>query len=202
VVPASFHDFFNGCASVAGALIGLLFVALSVSPEKLAGSDANAEHQVRAGAAFSALVNTLVIALVGLLPGASLADAGIILSAAGLATTAALVIVLYREHQQRIRRGDVRMLAILFVLYGLQLANAMQLERSARGVSGIDRQGGLAILFFIFAIVRSWQLVGARTIGLAATLSAAIQRPPSQGIRQDAVDAGAGGDPGREPGDP
>ena len=200
--PASFHDFFNGCASVAGALIGLLFVALSVSPEKLAGNDANAEHQVRAGAAFSALVNTLVIALVGLLPGASLGDAGIILSGAGLATTAALVIVLYREHQQRIRRGDVRMLAILVVLYGLQLTNAMQLEGSARGVSGIDRQGGLAILFFIFAIVRSWQLVGARTIGLAATLSAAIQRPPSQSLLQDAGDAGAGGDSGREPAEP
>jgi hypothetical protein len=202
VVPASFHDFFNGCASVAGALIGLLFVALSVSPEKLAGNDANAEHQVRAGAAFSALVNTLVIALVGLLPGASLGDAGIILSGAGLATTAALVIVLYREHQQRIHRGDVRMLAVLFVLYGLQLINAVQLEGPARGAGGIDRQGGLAILFFIFAIVRSWQLVGARTIGLATTLSAAIQRPPSQTLLQDATDAGAGGDPGREPGDP
>jgi hypothetical protein len=68
VVPVSFHDFFGGCASVAGALIGLLFVALSVSPEKLTGDDVRAEHQVRAGAAFSALVNTLVIALVALLP--------------------------------------------------------------------------------------------------------------------------------------
>jgi len=63
MVPASFLDFFNGCASVAGALIGLLFVALSVSQEKLTGDDARTEHQVRAAAAFSALVNTLVIAL-------------------------------------------------------------------------------------------------------------------------------------------
>ena len=29
MVPASFHDFFQGCASVSGALIGLLFVALA-----------------------------------------------------------------------------------------------------------------------------------------------------------------------------
>lgn len=74
MVPASYHDFFSGCASVAGALIGLLFVALSVSQERLTGPDASAEHQVRAAAAFSALVNALVIALVGLLPGASLGE--------------------------------------------------------------------------------------------------------------------------------
>jgi len=48
VVPASFHDFYSGCASVAGALIGLLFVALSVSQEKLTGDDVRTEHQVRA----------------------------------------------------------------------------------------------------------------------------------------------------------
>ena len=77
-----------------------------------------------------------------------LALAAAILAGAGLATTSALVIVLYREHQQQIRH-DVRMLAILFVLYGLQLANAVQLDGSPRSVGGIDRQGGLAIFFFL-----------------------------------------------------
>lgn len=195
MVPASFHDFFNGCASVSGALIGLLFVALSVSPEKLTGEAARAEHQVRAAAAFSALVNTMVVALAGLLPGASLGDVGIILAGAGLATTSALVIVLYRERQEQVR-GDVRLLAILFVLYGLQLANAVQLDGSPRSVSGIDRQGGLAILFFVFAIARAWQLVGARSISLASTVSTVIQRPPSRG------GPATGGDavPGKEDG--
>jgi hypothetical protein len=72
VVPVSYHDFFGGCATVAGALIELLFVAISVSPEKLAGDKASADHQVKAGAAFSALINTLVIALVALMPGTGL----------------------------------------------------------------------------------------------------------------------------------
>jgi hypothetical protein len=181
MVPASFHDFFSGCASVAGALIGLLFVALSVSQEKLTGADASTEHQARAAAAFSALVNTLVVALVGLLPDASLGDAGIILAGAGLATTAGLIIVLYREKRGHLGRGDVRMLAILLVLYVLQLANAVQLNGAPHDVSGISRQGGLAILFFLFGIARSWQLVGARNVSLASTVTAVIQRPPVQG---------------------
>jgi hypothetical protein len=177
VVPASFYDFFNGCASVAGALIGLLFVALSVSQEKLTGPDASLEHQLRAAAAFSALVNTLVIALFGLLPGASLGEVGLVLAIAGLGTTAGSLALLYREQGRRISRGDVRLLAILIVLYALQLANAVQLEGTLRDVSGVARQGGLAIVFFVFGITRSWQLVGARTVSLASTVAAVIQRP-------------------------
>ena len=200
MVPVSFHDFFSGCASVAGALIGLLFVALSVSPEKLTGEDARAEHQVRAAAAFSALVNTLVISLVALLPGASLGETGLILAAAGLATTVGLIIVLYREHQQKIRPGDVRLLAILLVLYALQLANAVQLEASPRTISGISRQGALAILFFIFGIARSWQLVGARDVSLASTVTSVIHRPAGPGGPPVPGDQERGGQPGGEPG--
>jgi hypothetical protein len=202
VVPVSFHDFFGGCATVAGALIGLLFVALSVSPEKLTGDDASAEHQVRAGAAFSALVNTLVIALVALLPGASLGQAAIILGASGLATTAALIIVLYREHQQKIRLGDVSMLAILLLLYGLQLTSAVQLNGSPHNFSGVSRQGALSIAFFAFAIARSWQLVGARDLSLASTVAAGIHRPASKSTRPKEGDQADKASPAANPDDP
>ncbi|HTZ30766.1 MAG TPA: hypothetical protein VMC83_42650 [Streptosporangiaceae bacterium] len=176
MVPAGYHDFFNGCASVAGALIGLLFVALSVSPAKLTGAESSAEHQVRAAAAFSALVNTLVVALSAMLPGTSLGDVGITLGCAGLATTSGLVVVLYREHQQKIGRGDIRMLAILLALYGLELANAVELGRSPHSAGGVSRQAWLAIFFFLFGIARSWQLAGARGISLASTVGRALDR--------------------------
>lgn len=202
MVPVSFHDFFGGCASVAGALIGLLFVALSVSPEKLTGDDARAEHQVRAGAAFSALVTTLVIALLALLPGVSLGGAGIVVAAAGLATTSGLIIVLGREHQQKIYLGDVSMLAILLALYGLQLASAAQLDGSPRNVSGVSRQGALLIGFFLFGIARSWQLVGARDFSLASTVAAAIHRPASESTRPQEGDQAAIAGPARDQDDP
>ena len=181
MVRVSFHDFFSGCATIAGALIGLLFVAISVSPEKLTGATARTDHQVRAGAAFSALVNTMVIALVALLPGASLGEAGLILAAAGLATTVGLVIVLYREHG-KVKRGDATMFLIMFVLYGLQLANAIKLEAAPHDVGRISDQGVLAIAFFLFGIARAWQLVGAREFSLVSTVTAMIHRPGGEGL--------------------
>jgi hypothetical protein len=174
VVPASFHDFFGGCASASGALIGLLFVAISVSPQKLTGDSAHVEHQVRAAAAFSALVSTLVLALLCLLPGANLGEAGIIVGAAGLATSVGLCLLLAREHREKVRRSDVGMLGILLILYGLQLVTALQLDGSPRDVGDVSNQGLLLIGFFLFGIARSWQLVGARNTSLVSTVAALV----------------------------
>jgi hypothetical protein len=184
VVPVSYHDFFGGCATVAGALIGLLFVAISVSPEKLAGDTASADQQVKAGAAFSALINTLVIALVALLPGTGLDTWSIALASSGLASTVGLIILLWREHRERVRPGQVFLLVVLIVLYGLQLANGIQLDGSARDVNAVDNQGMLAIFFFLFAIARAWQLVGARDTSLLSTVAAMAQRQVSHGTHR------------------
>ena len=180
MVPVSFHDFFSGCATISGALIGLLFVALSVSSEYLKGENARTDHQVRAGAAFSALVNTLVIALFALLPTTDLGTVGIILAAAGLSTTVALIFALARE-DRRIGRADLVMFLILLVLYGLQLANALELEHAPHMVGLVVNQGELAIAFFLFGIARSWQLVGAREFGLVTTLASMIHRAADNG---------------------
>ena len=191
MVPLSYHDFFSGCATVAGALIGLLFVAISVSPEKLTGDTAHTEQQVRAGAAFSALTNTLVIALVALLPGADLGEASLILAGVGLATTAVLILVLYRE-RGKVRLDDATMFLFLLVLYGLQLANAIKLQAVPRDVSRVSDQGVLAIAFFLFRIARAWQLVGAREFNVLSAVTAMIHRPGSEGLHR------AGGEqPGR-----
>jgi hypothetical protein len=197
VVPASYHDFFTGCATVSGALIGLLFVAISVSPAKLAGDQASTDHQVKAGAAFSALVNTLVIALVALMPGTGLGYTAIILAGAGLSTSAGLIILLYREHQGRIRPGQVMMLVILIVLYGLELVYGILLNSSPRDVDQVGNLGTLAIFFYLFAIARAWQMVGARDTGLLSATAEMARRRAGHALQLGHADRA--GQPGPEP---
>jgi hypothetical protein len=177
VVPASYHDFFGACASVAGALIGLLFVAISISPAKLSGPVAEKDHQLKAAMAFSALVNTLVIALVTLLPGASLSLAVVVVAASGLSSTVGLIILLVRDTGLRVRLDQLILPGVLLLLYGLQLAIGIELG-GAPGASGnISSLGGLCIGFFGFAIARAWALVGARNSGLLATVVQMAGRP-------------------------
>lgn len=185
MVPVSYHDFFGGCATVSGALIGLLFVALSVSPGKLAGDRASTDYQVKAGGAFSALVNTLILALVALMPGTGLGLASIILAAAGLSTSAGLIILLYREHTERIGPGQIVLLAILIVLYGLELAYGVQLDASPQDLNQVSNLATLAIFFYLFAVARAWQLVGARDTGLLSRVAEMVQRHPGSAPGDD-----------------
>jgi hypothetical protein len=205
VAPDSFHDFFTASAAAAGALIGLLFVAISVTPGKVTGEHAMAEHQVTAGAAFTALVNTLVFALAALLPGTSLSEVAIILGGSGAASTIALGIVLFREHQERIGLAQVLLLVTPLVLYALQLANGIALAGAPRDPGHLSSEGGLSIVFFVYAIARAWQLVGARGASLVPTVAGLavghLQHPAARAAGRSDDPAGPAAPPA-PPGDP
>jgi hypothetical protein len=84
MTPASAHQFFQGSASVAGALIGLLFVAISVAPERILGPNASELHGVRAGATLTAFTKALTVSLFGLVPDLNVGGAATAVSIIGL----------------------------------------------------------------------------------------------------------------------
>ncbi len=60
MVPENYHDFFLGSVTVAAALVGLLFVAISVHPGGLA-DDARVAMRVRATCALLAFLDALFV---------------------------------------------------------------------------------------------------------------------------------------------
>jgi hypothetical protein len=95
-----YPNFYLGSVTVAGALAGLLFVALSVAPQRLAGGR-SAEHQAIAGTAYTALIDALWISLFALRPNNVLPAANLTFAVIGLAGTGRLARRLWRARSQQ-----------------------------------------------------------------------------------------------------
>jgi len=68
VVTGDARDLFVAIASAAAALIGLLFVAITVTPRPAGGRPRSVIHQVRSAAALISFTNALAVSLFGLVP--------------------------------------------------------------------------------------------------------------------------------------
>jgi hypothetical protein len=87
VVPDSFIGYFAGSTGAAGALIGLLFVAVSLRPESVQGAGGSAKAQAVAGSAFTALINSFFVSLIALIPGTNLGYTAAVMAVVSLFNT-------------------------------------------------------------------------------------------------------------------
>ncbi len=184
----SYTNFFLGSVTVAGALTGLLFVALSVAQSRGRGLE-SAERQAVAATAFTALVDSLWISLVALLPGSGqrsggIATASFLLGVLGVTSTASLTVRLWRARaDDELGRRWPLLLPLIVIMYAAQAITAYT-------SSDPDRTGSTFVLiFFAVGIVRSWELLGLRGGGpldfLVRRAEAAIpaRRPPEENGR-------------------
>ncbi|HWH67042.1 MAG TPA: hypothetical protein VNS99_13145, partial [Gaiellales bacterium] len=72
MIPEEFREFFVASAGATGALVGLLFVAVSVLPELAQQAGTRVEFRSRSSAALLVFTNALVVSLAALVPGVSL----------------------------------------------------------------------------------------------------------------------------------
>ena len=166
---ATYADFFERSATVAGALIGLLFVALSLSPERLRDAR-SVEHQAIAATAFTALVDALFISLIGLQPGGGLDYGAVIFGALGLSSTIGLALRLWRSrHLGHLSNRWPLFLGIIMAVYAAQLASGIV---PATPAGAADRTATFVYVMFGVGIARSWQLLGLKGGGLLDELGA------------------------------
>jgi hypothetical protein len=168
------HEFFAASAGVAGALIGLLFVALSVAPERVLGPEASEVHSVRAAAALTAFTNALTVALFGLVPGLHVGVPATVVAVVGLIFIfSALLRLLPRARTAELKLRELSFLIGLFVVFVVQLIAGVTLDGNEHDGGALQTICILVIVCFLIGIERAWELVGGPDVGLWGSFSSA-----------------------------
>ena len=168
MVPENIHDFFMGSAGVTGALIGLLFVAISVAGPRLTRAEATAQvHRIRANASLIAFTNSLSVSLFALIPGKKIGWTSVAVSTVGLVFIAAALLSLLRvpEKHWSIAR-DAFFLVGMAVAFAVELIAGLNVAYHPGDSGSVETIAILVIIFCLLGIGRAWELVGGPSIGL------------------------------------
>jgi hypothetical protein len=176
VVSDSIRDFFTASASVGGALIGLLFVAISVVATPFRDEEDGQVHRVRAAAALTAFSNSLTVSLFALIPGEKIGGAALAVAVVGLTFVLASLLSLIRLRQVRWRNvRDELFLVGLAVTLVYQLILGWQVLAHPDDSGDVETIAILVVTCFLFGISRSWELIGGPTIGIRREVTALVR---------------------------
>lgn len=188
VTPENIHDFFVASGSAAGALIGLLFVAISVASERVARAKAGAQlYRVRASAALTAFTNALAVSLFALIPGHKIGPAVAVVAVGGLMFVAAALLSLIRLRQGRWDTWrHALLLIVLAVTFVIQLIEGVDVITQPGDSGAVNTIAVLVIVCFLIGIARAWELMGGPSIGITREVTALVRS--HQRSADDSVD--------------
>jgi hypothetical protein len=163
MVPASFVNFFVATASASAALVGLLFVATAVAPDRIFRTATF--HYAIATSALTTLINILFVSLSALIPFISIgwlalgASLLCLLNTLGLAYT-----LLYQELNRVLARRRIVLMTASFIIFGIQAWHAAQLVVTPSDHVALVGLALTLLASFGVGILRSWELLGARNL--------------------------------------
>lgn len=164
MVPEGYGSFFAASAGIAGALIGLLFVAVTLAPDRTVTRAAPAQSQEAAANAFLVLSNSMFISLVALIPDVNLGLSCLVMAASGLIGTSVFAVnsVLRRHSEPLGLRWGVRRVLTLMILLA-QVYLGIQLLAHPERSALVGWTAALMLAWFAIGLLRAWELIGGTT---------------------------------------
>ncbi len=194
---ADYHDFFLGSVTLGGALVGLLFVAVSVNPGGIGERGAPAKR-VQATTALAAFLSPLFISLVALLPAGSVGATAIALGSTGAFTMLSLLLVMLRRHRGVSIWSRISMIVLVagqLAAYVIQIFLGADLLSNPRAGGALGSLTSLMIVFFAFGVTRTWEYVDGLPIGRWGAVSEATRSL----VRKTDASPAAQAEPAEEP---
>ena len=200
VLTEAYREFYSTIAASAGALTGLLFVAISAAPRRDPDAGPAVIQQVRAAAALVAFSNSLAVSVFALVPEGSVRYPAVAVGLGGILFTAAGTRSILSSPETTGRRlQQLAPAALLLLISGTEFIAGIALLADSRLSTPLQLISYAVAASLFVGVARAWELVSATDTGILASLAVLTRRAPSParevGIRAaDATDAAEDGD--------
>jgi hypothetical protein len=174
MVPGAYDAYFATLATAAAALIGLLFVAVSVRDDTIFGPNAMPGGEALAITAFTGLVNSFVVSLVGLIPKVNVGEPAVIM--------AVISIVAIVRLQRRLHTGrNPIVLAITLAVYAAQFGFGVVLLVEPHDSDQVINLSIIVSVTLIVSLQRAWSLLKGKHLASADGTAVTGDHDPPHG---------------------
>ncbi len=179
VLTEAYREFYSTTAASAGALTGLLFVAISAAPRRAPDVGLAVIQQVRAAAALVAFFNSLALSVFALVPEGSVRYPAVVLGIGGILFTAAGTrSILSSPSTTGLRLRQLGLGSLLLLIFGTELIAGVILLADSHRNTPVQLISYAVASSLLLGVARAWELVGARDTGIIASLAVLSRHAP------------------------
>lgn len=161
MIPASYETFLVASSQASAALIGLLFVSVSIAPERIFGGRAESEPQAKALSAFTALANVFFISFTSLIPTLPIGPVVVVIGAVAMSQTFSLLLLMANWRREGTLMRGLVWFVISAVIYLFELAIGIQLWGSPTDAHALTILLEVLLGAYAIGLRRAWELLGA-----------------------------------------
>ena len=176
MVTAEYQPFLTSSVAASAALIGLLFVSISIAPERVFGEKAESGRMAQALSSFTALTNVFFISFASLIPKLPIGPVVTVVAIPAILQTLGLLLLFPQWRTDHTLRRGLVLFAISLAIYGYEIAYGIQLWVGAAGPGALTGLLELLLGAYAIGLGRAWELLGARRLGWTGWIDAILRR--------------------------